>query len=1310
MVLGSPTNSLFHPTAAMMSKRSIYSAGLVMFIWIVSSLSPSNSLWAQSKEASPSEREAQKQLEAVDQEIYRQQRRAQSGIRQLFRGTSSQNQLANLSFRNFIRGGLGTGNLIQVPYVTNVNISAGYWGSYVSPNKITWPKGSGVEYGHTMSFMVGGKVNADDGNQYVIISDSYNRSGGDSSPDGSHKYHFTPVPGYYNMTGDPESSNKLNNNSTDRALLEAAGYDYVGGLNEDTNQNGVLDPGEDLNNNGVLDTELTNNIEFAAQSNLPETWPSYWPVGSYPGDMREEGEAVPGTRAGLWNGAYGAYLRGDQESYYVADDRDNDEFPYYPFLDPSTGEPDTRNWAQGGRRGMGIEISTRQYQWSSVLAEDIFISTFDVENVSRKDIPEIIIAMIVDYDIGGSTGSNEALFDTRDDITYQWHKNNIVRNGYKVGYGGVGFLESPGISDDGIDNDQDGMVDESREDGIDNDGDWTPWIDSNGDGIFNNEDANHNCALDLGEDLNGDGKLTIETLNDDTGSDGLGPCDEGYRGPDANGTEANGVPDLGEPNYEFTDNDEIDQIGLTNMVIRTPSDFDRDLDDDELFWNDYIQPVPESEFIIPTETADIIYNYASGIVSLNQSSTQRFSIAFFAGNNFDDMLRNKRTMQNIYNADYSFAKPPRTPLLTAVPGDGKVTLVWDESAEFSRDPIYGLDFEMYKVYRSTDPEFNDIKTITDAFGNPLLWTPIAQFDKANGLTGAHPVPIGSFGISYDMGTDSGLKYELVDEDVQNGRTYYYAVASVDQGYHSSFFEEGISEFENLVDITPTESSKIIEVDAFDRPVNVDRNAAVVVPQAPAAGYVSPQIEGESVTQVKGVSTANVRVEFLVPDEANKQGYTYELTFTDDNRYAELDSMFFDGGVTTGFTLKNSTTGATLLNVQGGASTMFTSQEVIARLYDGMRLNIENPASPSFKEARWLRNNLTGVSPTLQAAGDASGQSNVAVPRDYEIRVSQLGASKSYSINKSQRKETNFQVWDVTDINNPFQVPYSYTDRQGLIPTDTESGMLSPGDQITPVFGTVPVPFLNDTLYSGSTYRFTFSTPQNAQAQLESLLNEANDWYSALRLAQIRGYNTIPYGSDISMAELLPFLEEIEAFIDQEIGSINQTTEAAAIIQGLQSPSELRQNAQQGSDELMPKEGDDLFIEANKPLASSDVYRFKVIGNDMQNQVDASVLDSIFVAPDPYIVVNPLESRNTSLPGRGEKRIDFRNLPQECTIRIYTISGRHVKTIQHQGSNSQSIASWNLHTEDDLEISYGVYIYHVEAPGIGEKIGRFAVIK
>jgi len=28
----------------------------------------------------------------------------------------------------------------------------------------------------------------------------------------------------------------------------------------------------------------------------------------------------------------------------------------------------------------------------------------------------------------------------------------------------------------------------------------------------------------------------------------------------------------------------------------------------------------------------------------------------------------------------------------------------------------------------------------------------------------------------------------------------------------------------------------------------------------------------------------------------------------------------------------------------------------------------------------------------------------------------------------------------------------------------------------------------------------------------------------------------------------------------------------------------------------------------------------------------------------------------------------------------------------------------------MQLAYGVYIFHVEAPGVGEYVGRFAVIK
>jgi hypothetical protein len=34
----------------------------------------------------------------------------------------------------------------------------------------------------------------------------------------------------------------------------------------------------------------------------------------------------------------------------------------------------------------------------------------------------------------------------------------------------------------------------------------------------------------------------------------------------------------------------------------------------------------------------------------------------------------------------------------------------------------------------------------------------------------------------------------------------------------------------------------------------------------------------------------------------------------------------------------------------------------------------------------------------------------------------------------------------------------------------------------------------------------------------------------------------------------------------------------------------------------------------------------------------------------------------------------------------------------------------LISEDGMDVAFGVYVYHVDAPGIGEHIGKFALIK
>ncbi|MFN4111862.1 MAG: hypothetical protein ACK4G1_06265, partial [Ignavibacteria bacterium] len=107
----------------------------------------------------------------------------------------------------------------------------------------------------------------------------------------------------------------------------------------------------------------------------------------------------------------------------------------------------------------------------------------------------------------------------------------------------------------------------------------------------------------------------------------------------------------------------------------------------------------------------------------------------------------------------------------------------------------------------------------------------------------------------------------------------------------------------------------------------------------------------------------------------------------------------------------------------------------------------------------------------------------------------------------------------------------------------------------------------------------------------------------------------------------------------------------------------------------------------------------------------SRLDNIIVVPNPYVVVNDIEPTN-KLPGqnRGERRIYFENLPPECTIRIFTLAGELVQTIYHSSSLENGREFWNLLNRDGFGVAYGIYFAHIDAPGIGEKLLKFAIIK
>jgi hypothetical protein len=142
----------------------------------------------------------------------------------------------------------------------------------------------------------------------------------------------------------------------------------------------------------------------------------------------------------------------------------------------------------------------------------------------------------------------------------------------------------------------------------------------------------------------------------------------------------------------------------------------------------------------------------------------------------------------------------------------------------------------------------------------------------------------------------------------------------------------------------------------------------------------------------------------------------------------------------------------------------------------------------------------------------------------------------------------------------------------------------------------------------------------------------------------------------------------------------------------------------------PVGGDSLVVTLSKLFRSSDVFEFTTIAQSVDPALAKNELSKIKVVPNPYVAAATWEPKNPFTSGRGPRSLHFTHLPQKCTIRIFTVSGELVKTIEHDSNALDGTAEWDLLTRDNLTVSYGIYIYHVDAGELGEIVGKFAVIK
>ena len=944
----------------------------------------------------------------------------------------------------------------------------------------------------------------------------------------------------------------------------------------------------------------------AAMSDDDYTWPDVWP------DKMDD-SIDPGW-SGAWNGYFGkGVMNADLETYFVVDDDCDEEFDYYPdATDPS-------------RRGLGTQIYIRSLQWRNVMTESHNFWLYEVENEGTTDYDSVYFALFADFKIGGDD-DDVAGYNTRLDIAYCYDfANEGLPGNYKpVPATCYGFLESPTLGYDGIDTDEDGLVDEKRDSGP---GTWI--YGSTGyytQGRLDNErQSGHGAYFESWhwsgdedgdwlayEDNNGNGQWDVgEPLNDDLGVDGVGPFDESYTGRDEG--EGDGMPTLGEPDFDKTDLDEGDQLGLTGFWRGAHSER-ADHTDDELVLSWCYQSVGfggyESRF---ADNLGVWFH--SGPVYFPAKTRNRFSFTLFFADGLtyveqlEDATRKKETVQKIYNANYSFAQPPKVPNLKAVAGDGKVYLYWDDSAENSYDRFLGIyDFQGYSLYRSTDPSFTDCHIITDGYGVESMNKPIFRCDKRDSISGFFP---GTYnGLHFNIGNNKGLVHSYIDSaNIINGQTYYYALCSFDNGWIPAYNEElGTTELGyvgNVLNesILPSECSFNVKIDMLNDVQAMSPNCAMVRPKAVAAGYSAPDING-SVIHYGPASTTEISYKIFNPGELKSGKYRLEFSYPD-NGWRSMPSY-------------------QVVDVSDAVADTIESLRELERLdgetryFDGLIVKMDFDTSREIIYQGWQSGSKCELPAIISA--EPTQDLELAVNFDFDIVFTE------------EISDTTFQTSRFSkSVGVPFYV-YS------------------------PTYG----------------------------KRMDMTFIDANNDKQWQRTEIIR----IILGND-------------------------RATEPATGTGKFQNTWRITFEAPAGVEEedvVWPQPGDVFMSRMNVPPQHGEVYEFLTNEARIELSKASSELDKIAVVPNPYVVTEVWEPSSPYLAGRGPMEIHFIHLPNECMIRIFTIQGYLLDTIEHRSEINDGLAIWDVMSKDNMQIAPGNYIYHVDAPNIGQKIGRFVVIK
>lgn len=695
----------------------------------------------------------------------------------------------------------------------------------------------------------------------------------------------------------------------------------------------------------------------------------------------------------------------------------------------------------------------------------------------------------------------------------------------------------------------------------------------------------------------------------------------------------------------------------------------------------------------PGQMQEVVF----GIIwSQAQGATVQPQIVSVRQLKFDD-----RTVQGAFNADFSLPEPPPAVNVLATALNQEIILEWnsvtgnigdifDYEVESPFAPASAADatynFEGFKIIQYRSPSDgngvtvatfdiqNNVTTVIDEGLDPLVGEVVTQVVAQGADTGTPTDTPTSISITTDVFTNAALR---------NGTSYYFGV----QPYAVNQASVGQRVFAapvTRVEVRPTQVGAVV--------TNVSTGTGIE--GVAGSGNVGGGVIGARVLNPGAVTGDDYRVVFYTQTVIDEHG-----TPNDPSDDTEVEVTNYD--------IVNTTTGEVIFDgreflAQNGTA---APQRPDAFQFDGLTFDVQGPpagplsapgADPAFVEitgpggvdACGPNAGSTGGCPlgnfvygsynsTFDYVAYHSGDGpefsiGAFAPRDYEIRFTEEGSYGFYGFTSGRLIPVPFEVWDI-----------------GLTPPGAEN---DPSDDIQ----MVPVLFAD----AGDT----------AEAECEFAYN-GGLVFTGLGEQTQRIYGYYPVGNDYEAFEdaaeadvnaaaddCAAYNPDVEALIDFGRG---RPIQRVTIVDG------------SGNDINSDLTGSVIRFYTTDPNQPGDSFDLSTAGFGAVAAADRTAedleaaIEQIAIVPNPYRGYSGYETSGSQSVAR------FVNLPAQATIRVFTLSGTLVRTIEK--NSPAATIDWNLRTEAGLPVASGMYLIHVEArqadgSTIGERVLKFGVIQ